>query len=58
MKHFSLGTVYAIWAGLGVSALALSGVLAFSDEINPLKVISFGLIIAGIVGLNMSGITH
>ena len=58
MKHFSLGTVYATWSGLGVGMLALIGILFFGDDINLLKVVSFALVIAGVVGLNMSGMSH
>ncbi len=58
MKHFSLGTVYATWSGVGVCLLALIGVMFFNDEVNALKVVSFVLVIAGIVGLNLSGISH
>ena len=58
MKHFSLGVVYATWSGLGVSLLAMIGIVFFGDEINPLKVFSFLLIIVGVIGLNMSGMSH
>ena len=58
MKHFSLGTLYATWSGLGVTLMALIGILFFGDEINLLKIVSFALVIAGIVGLNISGMTH
>ena len=58
MKHFSLGTVYATWSGMGICLLALIGVAFFGDDINMLKVASFFLVIAGDVGLNMSGVSH
>lgn len=58
MRHFSLGTVYATWSGLGVSLLAIIGVVAFGDQINVLKTVSLVLVVAGIIGLNMSGISH
>ena len=58
MKHFSLGTLYAIWSGIGVAGVAAIGVLFFGDEINTLKVVSLLLVIAGIVGLNLSGSSH
>jgi len=58
MKHFSIGTVYATWSGLGVCLLALIGVVFFGDDINALKVVSFLLIITGVVGLNLSGMSH
>jgi len=58
MRHFTLGTVYATWSGLGVSLIAIIRVLAFGDHINVMKLISLSLVGAGIVGLNMSGISH
>lgn len=58
MKHFSLGTLYATWSGLGVALLAVIGVIFFGDDINATKVISFVLLIVGVVGLNLSGISH
>ena len=58
MRHFSLSTVYATWSGLGVSLLAVIGVVVFGDQINLLKLVSLTLIVIGIVGLNMSGISH
>ncbi len=58
MKHFSLSTVYATWSGLGVCLLAIIGVVAFGDQITPLKLISLVMVVLGIVGLNMSGISH
>lgn len=58
MKHFSLGTLYATWSGLGVALLAIVGVVFFGDNINAAKIVSFILLIAGVVGLNLSGISH
>lgn len=58
MKHFSLSTVYATWSGIGVSLLAIIGVVVFGDSVNALKLVSLLLIVAGIIGLNMSGMSH
>lgn len=58
MKYFSLGTLYATWSGVGVALLAIIGVVFFGDELNTTKVVSFMLLIAGVVGLNFSGMTH
>lgn len=58
MKDFSLGTLYATWSGVGVAILAIVGVVFFGDDINTTKVISFIFLIAGVVGLNMSGLSH
>lgn len=58
MRHFSLGTLYATWSGLGVALLATIGVVFFGDQINATKLVSFALLIAGVIGLNISGVTH
>ena len=55
MKYFELGTVYAIWSGVGISILAIIGYFTFGDSFSALKIGSIALIIIGIVGLNMSG---
>ncbi len=58
MRHFSLSTVYATWSGLGVSLLAVIGVVAFGDQMTVMKITSLILVIVGIVGLNLSGVAH
>ncbi len=58
MKYFELGTVYAIWSGVGVALLAVIGVIFFGDQLNIQKIISILLIIGGIIGLNLSGMSH
>ena len=58
MKHFQLSVVYATWSGVGVGLLAVIGVFVFGDAINPLKVVSFILVVLGVIGLNASGVSH
>ncbi|WP_460219276.1 DMT family transporter [Psychroserpens sp. MEBiC05023] len=55
MKYFELGTVYAIWSGIGITILAIIGYFVFKDNFTTAKVISIALIILGIIGLNLSG---
>lgn len=58
LKKLDVGFVYAIWSGLGTTAIAIIGVMYFGESINALKIISIMLIIAGVVGLNLSGTSH
>ena len=58
MKHFSVGTVYATWSGLGVCLIPMIGIVFFGDEVSWLKIASFILVIAGVIGLNLSGASH
>jgi small multidrug resistance pump len=58
LKKVDVSTAYAIWSGLGTALIAIVGILWFKEPLSALKIISIGLIIVGIVGLNMSGIKH
>ncbi len=55
VKRMDLGAAYAIWAGLGTALIALIGILYFRDGLDTIKLISLAAIIAGVIGLNLSG---
>ncbi len=55
LKQLEVGAVYAIWSALGTAAVALIGMVLFHEPASGLKVFSIGLIIAGVVCLNLSG---
>ena len=54
LRDLDLGIVYAIWSGAGTAAIAFIGVLALGEPVTALKVVSMLLVIAGVVGLNLS----
>jgi small multidrug resistance pump len=47
--------VYAIWAGVGTAAVAMIGVAAFGEPMDAVKALSVLAVMAGVVGLNLSG---
>ena len=55
LKKIDVTIAYAIWAGLGTALIATVGILWFKEPTTALKIISLGLIIIGVVGLNLSG---
>jgi multidrug transporter EmrE-like cation transporter len=55
LRQLSLGTTYAVWSAAGTALIAAVGVFAFGEPATALKVASLGLIILGVVGLNMAG---
>ena len=55
LKHIEIGIAYAIWAGAGTALVALIGIAVFGESMNTVKVVSLVAIIAGVVGLNLSG---
>ena len=53
-KRMDIGLAYAIWAGCGVSLIAIIGMVYFREPVTALKLASLGLILGGIVGLNIA----
>ncbi|MEM6399564.1 MAG: multidrug efflux SMR transporter [Cyanobacteria bacterium P01_D01_bin.116] len=58
MKKIDVGTAYAIWSGMGTVLITSIGILWFKEPANALKIISIGLVILGVIGLNLSGTTR
>ncbi|MDQ0983805.1 multidrug efflux SMR transporter [Streptomyces sp. V2I9] len=55
LKTLSVGTAYAIWAGVGTAAVALIGILFLGESGSPVKIAGVALIVAGVVVLNLGG---
>lgn len=58
LKKLDVSVAYAVWSGMGTALIATIGVLWFKEPVTALKLISLGLIIIGVVGLNLSGGAH
>lgn len=54
LKSLPVGTAYAIWVGIGAVGTAVLGILLFGESTDVLKLVSLGLICAGIVGLKLA----
>ncbi len=55
LRSLPVGTAYAVWTGIGATGTAILGILLFKEPASALRLASIGLIIAGIVGLKVSG---
>ncbi|MFE4373835.1 DMT family transporter [Streptomyces sp. NPDC056835] len=55
LKTISIGTAYAIWAGVGTAAIAAIGVIFMNEAMAPAKLLGIALVIAGVVVLNLGG---
>jgi quaternary ammonium compound-resistance protein SugE len=53
MKSIPVGTAYAVWTGIGAVGVAVLGVVLFSEPVNPYRIGSILLIVAGIAGLKI-----
>ena len=54
LSRIDLGTAYAVWSGIGTSATALIGIVYFHEKATPLKLLGVGVIILGVILLNIS----
>ena len=55
LRELPIGLTYAVWAAAGTALIAAIGIVAFGEPATTLKLLSLGLIIAGVVGLNLAG---
>jgi small multidrug resistance pump len=55
LKKIDVSIAYAVWSGVGTALIAAIGVFWFKEPATTLKLISLGMIILGVVGLNLGG---
>ncbi|MER5462812.1 MULTISPECIES: multidrug efflux SMR transporter [unclassified Streptomyces] len=55
LKTMSVGTAYAIWAGVGTAAIAVIGMMFLGESTSLVKIAGIALVIAGVVVLSMGG---
>ncbi|MDR9752309.1 quaternary ammonium compound efflux SMR transporter SugE [Pseudomonas sp. SZMC_28357] len=54
MKELPLGTAYAIWTGVGAVGTVIAGIVLFGESMALFRLVSVGLIVAGLIGLKIS----
>ena len=54
MKSLPIGTAYSFWVGVGAAGTVILGIALFNEPVNAFRLVSVGLIIAGIVGLRLA----
>ncbi len=57
LRQLEVGPAYAVWTGIGAVGTAAFGMLWLGESVSLLKLVSIGLILAGVIGLNLSGVT-
>ena len=55
LKDIPVALTYAVWSGVGTALIAVAGVTMFGETMNVFKVLSLGLIVAGVAGLSAAG---
>jgi len=54
MKSLPVGTAYAVWVGIGAVGTAILGIVLLGEPANAGRLMSLGLILAGIIGLKLA----
>ena len=57
LRRLEVGSAYAVWTGIGAAGAAVTGMIFLGDAVSTLKLVSIGLILAGVIGLSLSGVT-
>jgi small multidrug resistance pump len=55
LTHFPIGTVYAVWCGIGMIIIPLTGAIFFQEKLDATTWIGVGLVLAGVLVLNLHG---
>jgi quaternary ammonium compound-resistance protein SugE len=53
-KTIPIGTAYAVWTGIGATGTFIVGILCYGDSASAGRMVSVGLIVAGIIGLKLA----
>jgi quaternary ammonium compound-resistance protein SugE len=54
----AMGTAYSVWVGIGAIGALMAGILMFSESSDLIRLGFVGLIVVGIVGLQMTSTKH
>lgn len=57
MRTIPVGTAYAVWSGIGASALAVVGILFMQEPGGLVRIGCIGMIVLGVAGLKLFGDT-
>jgi quaternary ammonium compound-resistance protein SugE len=58
LRSLPLGTVYAIWTGIGAVGTTVAGIYLFREPLALGRLLCLGLIVTGILGLKVLGATE
>ena len=58
LKKIPVSVAYAIWGAAGITIISVVGILVFKETVSALKIFSILFIVLGVIGLNLSGVSH
>lgn len=54
LRTLPVGPAYAVWTGIGASGTAILGMIFLGETTGVLKIVSLVLVVAGLVGLQLT----
>ncbi|MET0332852.1 MAG: quaternary ammonium compound efflux SMR transporter SugE [Rhizobacter sp.] len=54
LRELPVGTAYAVWVGVGAVGTAIFGIVFLGEVASAGRLVSLGLVVAGIVGLKLA----
>lgn len=57
LRQLEVGPAYAAWTGLGAAGTAVVGMALLGEDVSALKLVSIVLVLTGVIGLNLAGVT-
>ena len=54
LRTLPVGSAYAVWVGIGAVGTAIVGMVWFSEPVAAARLVSIGLVVAGVVGLQLT----
>jgi quaternary ammonium compound-resistance protein SugE len=58
LKVLPVGTVYAVWAGIGTIGTVIIAIIWFAESASIARILSIAAILGGIVALQLQGAAH
>ena len=57
LRRLEVGAAYAVWTGIGATGAATAGMIFLGDTVSAGKLVSIALVLAGVIGLSLSGVS-
>lgn len=58
LKTMPVGIAYAVWSGVGIALITFIGWFVLGQHLQPMALFGIGLILAGVIILNVFSIAH
>ncbi len=58
LTRLQVGPAYATWTGIGAAGTALVGIVLLGESASVLKIASLALVVTGVIGLSLAGVTQ